>query len=340
MNLSSDLPPAVIDVILSSLNAEFATVSAAGLPIDTPMLILPSPGLKTFDVCTGVAYPAKAERARNNPRVGLLFEGGPGEPIISVAGMAAVRDSDIQSNLNRYISETAYARPLNPSWSVARKAVYYWSRILIAITPKQILWWDNQDLMDQAPHVWNAPADTVYPASNPRPAGAASARPNWPEHRWQDLARQALGIGLPAHVTRCDAEGFPLPIRAGSVQQTDDGFTFDMPAGAPWDRNGAATLTFMGRETFVGTIEDAGGRSIRMTVERPLPINPFVNDPSELWAPSDTVYDTMMGRLRQELDRRGLPIPTLPEDEPELTEYAKIRRAKLGENFESSLPTE
>jgi hypothetical protein len=341
MELLNELPKNVVDLILKTRNSEFATVSKAGLPIDTPMLIFPSPGMKTFDVCTGVSYPTKAERARANPKVGLLFEGGANEPVVAIGGMARVSDSDIQSNLNRYLAETAYARPYNPPWEIAKKAVFYWARILVAITPTKILWWDKPSDMDKAPHAWNAPADTVYPASDPKPGGTPSKAYNAAKDvSWQDLAASALRLQMPAHITRCDADGFPLPIRGAAVTQTAEGFTFDLPAGAPWDRRGEATLTFMGRETFVGPIEPTSGNGMKMTVERALPVHPFMNDPHEMWNPSEEIHRAMYGRLEHELARRGQPVPKVPDEEPPLTEYAKIRKAAVAEDFEGAVPVE
>ena len=146
-----------------ALRPEYATVSAQGVPIDTPAYAFVGKHGDTIDIATGLAYPAKAERARRNPKVGLLIEGSPSEPVVSIAAMAAVRDASIQANVDRYIAETiayydAYSGG-NP-WEVARKAVFYWSRIFVECSPKRILWWSGPEAMDQPPQCWEAPAGT------------------------------------------------------------------------------------------------------------------------------------------------------------------------------------
>ena len=126
--VSKFLPPEAIELLRTGITAEFATVSAAGVPIDTPTFFFPNAELTTLDIGTGVSYPAKAERARKNPRVGMLVEGDAHQPVISIAGCASVQDADIQANLERYLAETIFAPNVNPDvvpWEKTQRRLYY-----------------------------------------------------------------------------------------------------------------------------------------------------------------------------------------------------------------------
>jgi len=322
------LPKEVLDLIRCSFNVEFATVTKDGVPIDTPLLLFYPEDLSTLDVATGVAYPAKAERARRNPKVGMLIDGRSDEPVISIAGLAAVADADIQANALQYMKETSsYGSGDSQPWSVARHAYWYWARIFIRTTPKRILWWDSPDAMDKPPHRWVAPPDTSYPASDPAPAGSPSVAPKWPQPQWREWAATFLERNVKGCLTMLDEEGYPLPIRARGVKLVDDGFALDMPACGPWAGEGRATLDFEGRGTFVGHAVVAGPRT-HLRVERILPVLPLVRNPVEVWLPEPDTKAQLVARLQHELDRRGLPIPTIPAVKPDPTEGALLRKER------------
>jgi len=328
MGLQDDLPGNVIDLIRSASSAEFATVTATGTPLDTPLLCFPAEDLSTIDMATGLAYPAKAERVRRNPKVGLLIEGvRPGEPVISIAGMAAARDADIQSNTVRYLSETDLLTNTDFPWEVRRKAIWYWPRIIIAIVPKQVLWWDNPDALDGEPHRWDAPADTTFPSSDPAPSGPGVKAPKWREAPWRDLAKAAFDRAAVAHLSLMDRDGFPRIIRVRNARATDRGLAFDIPAGAPGRREGPASLTFAGRETFIGQLADDGAAA-QLVVERTLPILPMMDNPNTAWNPAPEIRDALMGRLMAELARRNQPLPTIPEAQPTPTQGALRRQVR------------
>ena len=111
-----------------------------------------------------------------------MLEGGPDQPVISIAALAAVKDADVQANANRYIAEViAYFDSFsqgNP-WSGAREAVWYWSRIFIIASPKKILWWRSPRDMDRPSQRWDAPSTFEYPSSDPAPKVPPSAPAKW-----------------------------------------------------------------------------------------------------------------------------------------------------------------
>ena len=230
-----NLPEPVIAAIREASVANYVTLTRDLRPIDTPVLCFPGEGFKSIDLATGLAYPAKAERARRNAKVGMLIEAAEGGPVVAIAGIAAVRDADLQANVNRYLTEAAQVLPHNPDWSLARQAVWYWTRILIEVTPADVLWWDSARAMDGAPHRWSAGDAAVYPASDPAPPGRVSEAASWQPSDWRALADAALMGGAPGHVSVVDAAGWPrvAPVRAAG--RSDAGFVLEVAAGLPAD---------------------------------------------------------------------------------------------------------
>lgn len=330
MTLLTDLPDDVVAMLRRTLVTEFATLNKAGVPIDTPVSYFNPDDLATIDVATGLSYPAKAERARRNPKVGLLIAGSKDEPVISIAGRAAVKDSDLQANALRYIAETGFSRPGNPPWDLARHAVWYWTRMIIHVTPVEVTWWDNRAALDSQPHRVRAPEGTAFPPSDPAPPGAVSAPSNWPAQSWRDLAGDVIGMGGTAHLSVCNDDGYPLPMPVRDVRLVDEGLAMRVPKGAPWVARGKACLTFYGNQTFVGEVGTDGGETL-LKVERALPIHPFVADSGVMWEPEDDLREAFMSRLRHEVERRGQPIPNMPEKEPEPTAGAKLRMGRYAE---------
>lgn len=331
MSFAQELPEEIAGLVLSQFTTEYASVSAAGVPIDTPTLFFASADLTTLDLMTGLAYPVKAERARKNPKVGLLVEGAEEQPVVSIAGLATVRDSDFQANLERYITETIVTPVLDPKiidWDTVRRAVWYLTRILVCITPTHIRWWKDQAAMDQPAREWKAPKALNVAPSDPSPPGKPSEPAKWPQPPWSELAERAIAKGDFGHVTLCDAEGYPLPIRARKITRTDAGFDLVVPKGAPWS-SGKASLSFRGREIFVGNVAFENGRGL-FRVERSLPILPMTDDFTQVITPNEANKAQLMKRLRHELDRRGKSIPVVPEKPPQPTAGALRRAQRAG----------
>jgi hypothetical protein len=337
MAFINHLPAEVVRLIRSGMVAEYASVTGKGVPIDTPTYYFPSEDVSTLDIGTGLAYPAKAERARRNPRVGLLIEGDADEPVVSIAGFGAVRDSDIQANLNRYAAETCHMLPPGGAWEAMRKSIFYWSRVFVAVTPAHIRWWPNREAAHTAaPREWRAPEGTVYPPSDPKPSGKMSAAPEWPLMPWQEAAEIALERSAPGHLTLCDAEGFPLPLRVTSISRCDEGFTMEAPRSAPWT-SGLATLSFQGREVFIGTAEPSGAGTL-LRVERAMPIFPLTSPDLTVPRPSRETRAQLTARMEEELARRGLEIPVVPEEIPAPTTHSLLRIEALKARMARSGP--
>lgn len=325
----SGMPDEVAGLIRSAGLCEFATVSKGVVPIDTPVGCFWGP-TGTINVTTGLAYPTKAERARNNPKVGILLEGFRDEPVALVAGHAAVRDADINANIMRYLPEiSSYFDTFaaGHSWDSARQAVHYWARIIIEVTPLTVWWWRSADMLDRTPERWDAPPDTTLPKSDPAPQGEPSSAPRWPGEPWQIQAEEVVAQALPAHLTTMGEAGFPLSIRVWSCSPDDRGFLLDVPRGFPGPVSGAATLCFAGRSTFVGDVLSTDGATL-FRVERALPALPFTRDLSQLWAPSEETRGKLTARLEQELARRNQPMPVLPLALPEPTSGCLMREAR------------
>lgn len=325
MTTYKDWPQPVTDLMRVASFTEYTTVSAAGVPIDTPVLIFPNEDLASFNVATGLSYPAKAERARRNPRTSLLLEGKPHEPVVLIQGFAAVRDADLQANALRYLSEAGHTLAHNPSWELARQAVWYWTRIIVEIFPARIFWWDDLQAMAHPPHRWDAPADTIFPSSDPAPPGAGSKPAQWEEApTWQDLAQRAFARKAPGHLSLVDGDGFPFTLRAAEITQVSDGFHLSLPAGVPAALTGKASLTFNGIETFVGEMLEPD----LFKVERTLPIFPMTIDMTQLWEPTAHTRKELMARLLKETERRGQKIPEIPLVQPAATHAYQLRMAR------------
>ncbi len=328
MSSLHDLPKHIFAMIESGVVAEFATVTAKGVPVDTPTYYFPSDDMTTIDVATGVPNPAKAERARRNPKIGLLIEGRPEEPVVVIRARAAVRDRDIQSNAIRYLAETGWQGISHGiTWDKARLAITYWSRIIIENTPDRIYWWDDHAALDSPPGVWSAAPGAVLPTSDPAPDAPVSPG-NWSARPWRDVAVDALGAGHAGHLSVLDSDGFPLPMRTRSLELVDEGFRIVVPRGMPWVFSGPGCVTFAGYRSFVGNVVP-GGDSVLFRVERALPQHPSTLDTKQVLQPAEATLAKTRSRLEAEIARRGQPLPTIPQQAPDRTRIAKIRMARI-----------
>lgn len=315
-------PSELVQVVEHSVTAELSTLTKAGGPITTPVTPYPGPAGDTIDVSTGVTYPAKAERARRNPRVALLFAdplGNPGAPVVLVQGLASVRDADLQANTDRYVAlsaaklpETVKGRPK----LLLRRMGWYYARIWIQVTPLHVRWWHGSDLSEPA-RQWDAPADTAAVLSDPPPTGTQP--PPWKAPvEWRGLAAHALDR-LPLHdLTVVDSNGFPVCLPVAETRLVAEGIEVRIGTGAPELRPGPACFTahghparFSGQEnhSLVGRLEARDNGSLLLRVERALGDWSATGGPLRMGIGFLSKGRVLGPRLRREAARRNQPVP-------------------------------
>jgi hypothetical protein len=317
VTIERSLSSEVIAAVHESAICEFATVTKAGVPIDTPLLCFArSKGL--VEVTTGLAYPAKANRARRNPKVGLMFEPStnpfdPGSgPTVLMAAGASVRDADIAENTRRYVDEPlARLASGATDWEAGRSAIWYFARIWIQCAPLRVWWWEGPGVPDRL-YEWRAPKDTVVPPSDPKPS-TTTTRSDWPIADVSQRADAVIASGTMPHLTVVDRDGWPLPMRCLDVARTHSGFDLTLPQWTPWSHDGPACLAFApAAATFLGTVQLEGDRGT-FHIERLLPDLPMVQDPAQVMNPHSSTKEELLRRLEVELAARNAPVPELPD---------------------------
>ncbi len=320
-------PDELIEVFDRSLTVTFTSVTKSGQPISTPLTPYLNRETNTLDVSTGLTYPTKAERTRNNPLVTLVYNDPIGlgisePPVVVVEGHGAVRDSDLQGNLDRYIRLSSAKLPDamkgQPKF-ILKRFPWYFSRIWIEITPIKITWWPRGDLTCP-PKSWTTDLSD-FPASDAKPLGANQAPWLEPPDDWKTQAEVAISrLGL-RDLAFVDPNGqlFSLPVR--EVTRQISGFDFFVPPNFEIPNGSKASLVFhdhperfTGQEnrTFLGIIAPSSTRDpgrysfevTRLLADWSLPGNKLMAAKSFL-----SNGRKLAPRLKFEAQRRGQPIP-------------------------------
>jgi hypothetical protein len=320
--LANGWPDGLLEVFERSITCEYASVTRSGTPVTIPTT--PYVGNGTLDVSTGLTYPAKAERARRNGKVALLFAdpigAGPGAtPVILVQGHAAVRDSDLQANTDRYVRVAAEKLPEatkgQPKFLLKRFAFYY-ARIWIEITPLRIRRWADRELATQ-PHEWRLEPAPLLPSSDPEPPGRQP--PPWKDVSadWREQSARALRELALADLTAIDGDGYPVcvPVSAGAL--AGDEVALQLGAGAPSLPDGPACLTVHGHDerftsqenhTLVGSLSSDSGTA-KLRVERALANWSITGSRAKIAVDFIRNGRRLAPRLKAEAARREQPVP-------------------------------
>jgi hypothetical protein len=316
-------PPELEGVFTQALTCEYASLTRAGAPVTVPTT--PYVGDGTLDVSTGLTYPAKAERARRNPKVALLFADAIGagssgaSQVVLVQGRAAVRDRDLQGNTDRYVREAAHKVPEatkgQPKFVLKRLAFYY-ARIWIEIEPVRIRWWSGRALEDQ-PGEWRAQPGASAQESDPPPSG--SQPPAWlsPPEQWRELAARALARLPLADLTTVDGDGYPVcvPVTTGTL--VGDEVALSVGSGAPELPAGPACLTVHGHDekfttqenhTLVGELRHVP-EGLSLHVDRALADWSLTGNRAQIALGFLRKGRSLRPRLSAEAARRGQPVP-------------------------------
>jgi hypothetical protein len=320
-----DWPPELLEVFERALTCEYASLTRAGAPVTVPTT--PYVGAaRTIDVSTGLTYPAKAERARRNPKVALLFADevgaeASGAPVVLVQGHAAVRDADLQTNTDRYVRLSMSKLPAavkGQPKALLRRLVFYYARIWIEITPLRVRWWPDR-VLGSEPRDWRAGSDLPLPDSDTAPEGRQP--PAWlePPQMWREVAARALRSLPFADLTVVGDDGFPicLPVTAGAL----DGEEVSLQIGscAPELSPGPACLTLHGHDehfttqenhTLMGALAPGDGER-RLRVERVLADWSLTGSRAGRTVGFLRKGRRLAPRLKAEAARRGQPVPKI-----------------------------
>lgn len=218
--MTASLPEPVQAVFDQFITTELTTVDQRGQPITWPVTPYYTPGAPCIDVTTGLGYPKKANDARSNPLVGLLFSDATGSglidpPMVLVQGSADVDDRDLEANRVRYARESVAKlpgiKPLLPPRFVQRFLAWYFTRIYLHIRPERVYVWPKGDVSAD-PEVFGSHMEEVRSGHSEEPerfhadpAGGAAA--------WHPRLNQ-LGSTYPtAVVSIVSPDGFPFSVR-------------------------------------------------------------------------------------------------------------------------------
>jgi Pyridoxamine 5'-phosphate oxidase len=218
--VTATLPEDVQRVFERYITTEYTTIDKRGRPTTWPVTPYYSPGDQCIDLTTGLGYPKKAEDARANPKVALLFSDPTGSdldrpPQVLVQGTAEVDDRDLAANRERYARESLDKLPgsksMLPPKPVRGLFNWYFTRIYVHVRPERVYVWADGNAARE-PQLLDAHIEEVrsghYEEPPDRHAGAEGGEPAWDERM------DELGDRYPTAVLSIVApDGFPFSLR-------------------------------------------------------------------------------------------------------------------------------
>lgn len=238
--MTATLPPAVHDVFQRFVTCELTTIDSRGHPITWPVTPFYRPGDPHISVTTGLGYPKKADDARLNPKVALLFSDPTGSDVarpsmVLVQGIAEVDDHDLDANRERYAADMAQKLGGDRSQNQGGRGFdWYFTRIYLHVRPERVYVWRGGDCELE-------PELLAGAESQP---GEAGAGPDGRRAIWDSRLAELRRRYDTAVISVVAPDGFPFSIRVPvSVDRRDRLIHIDAnPGGAPL-RPGYACVT-------------------------------------------------------------------------------------------------
>jgi len=218
--VTASLPQDVQAVFERFVTTEFTTIDARGQPITWPVTPYYHVGEGCVDVTTGVGYPKKADDARHNPHVSLLFSDPTGSrldgpPMVLVQGTARVDEDDLQANADRYLREAKAKLPkatkLLPPKPVRGLFGWYFERIYVHVWPERVYVWRDGDCTRE-PELFDAHMEEVRSGHVEEP-DEAHAPPDAGTAAWDERMDELGDRYRTAVVSLVSPDGFPFSLR-------------------------------------------------------------------------------------------------------------------------------
>jgi hypothetical protein len=218
--MTASLPPQVQAVFDRFVTTELTTIDRRGQPITWPVTPYYTSGAPCIDLTTGLGYPKKANDARANPLVALLFSDPTGSgleeaPMVLVQGSAEVDDRDLEANHARYARESVQKLPaiakFTPPAAVRRRLDWYFSRIYIRVRPERVYVWPKGSLATE-PQLYDAHIEEVRSGHSEEP-DRFHARPGGGASAWDQRISELGTRYQTAVLSIVSPDGFPFSIR-------------------------------------------------------------------------------------------------------------------------------
>jgi hypothetical protein len=218
--VTATLPAPVQQVFEKFVTTELTTLDSRGQPITWPVTPYYSSGADCIDVTTGLGYPKKANDARGNPKVALLFSDPTGcglsdPPTVLVQGTATIDDADLDANRDRYARESAAKLPAaagqQPPKLLRGWFTWYYARLYIYVRPERVYVWPGGELSLE-PELYDAHMEEVRSGHDEEPESDPPTEP--PGDAVWDARIESFGDQYDTGVLSLVApDGFPFSAR-------------------------------------------------------------------------------------------------------------------------------